>query len=101
MSSVSLTRLGALAAVLSGALWVVSELLYLIPSLRENTPEVATSGSYLFQNTLLLGGLVGLYARHLENLGVLGMAGFLVAFVGTALAVGSMWTSTFAIPAVA
>jgi hypothetical protein len=94
--------------LISGVLWVVAELLFLIPSLREQSAEVAASGASLFQSTLfllggvlLLGGLVGLYARHLENLGTLGMVGFLVAFVGTALVVGSLWTSTFAIPAVA
>ncbi len=108
MSSSSIIRLGGLAAVLSGVLLIVAELLYLIPSLRETTAEAALSGSYLFQSTLfllggvlLLGGLLGLYARHLENLGTLGMVGFLVAFVGTALAVGSLWTGTFAVPGVA
>ncbi len=108
MSSVGLIRLGALAAVLSGILWIVGELLYLIPGLREFTAEAATSGSYLFQSALfllggvlLLGALVGLYARHSETLGTLGRTGFLIALVGTALAVGSLWTSAFAIPAIA
>lgn len=104
----SIIRLGALSAVISGVLWVVAELLYLIPSLREATAEVYASGSHLFQTmlfllggVLLLGGLIGLYARHSENLSTLGMAGFLIAFVGTALAVGSLWSETFTVPAVA
>lgn len=107
MSSLALIRWGALAAVLSGALWIVGELLYLIPSLRETNAPLAAPGAYFFQSllflvggVLLLGGLLGLYAKHLGAWGTLGTAGFLVAFVGTALAVGSLWSNTIIIPAV-
>ena len=40
---------------------------------------------------LLLLGLVGLFARQAEATGTLGLAGFLVAFLGTMLMAGDMW----------
>lgn len=109
MSSSKLIRLGGLSAVLAGALLVISELLYLVVGLEATlSAETAASGSYIFQSVLfllaavlLLGGLVGLYASQSENLGTLGLAGFLVAFVGTALTVGAFWDSTFVPPALA
>lgn len=47
---------------------------------------------------LLLLGLVGLFARQAEATGTLGLAGFLVAFLGTMLMAGDMWLEAFAVP---
>ncbi len=49
----------------------------------------------------MLGGLVGLYARQAEEAGLLGVVGFLVAFVGTALMVGAVWSQAFYTPGLA
>lgn len=107
MSS-KLIRLGGMAAVLSGALLIVSELLYLVVGIGQPSAEAASSGSFVVQGllflgagVLLLGGLIGLYASHLEDMGTLGLAGFLVALVGTALTVGALWDSAFVLPALA
>ncbi len=101
-------RLGWLAAILSGVLLIVSELLYFVTGLGGLSAEMAASGSFVFQSVLfllagvlLLGGLLGLYAGHSEDLGILGVAGFLVAFVGTTLAVGSLWKEAFLTPTIA
>lgn len=107
MSS-KLIQLGGMAAVLSGALLIFSELLYLIVGLGQPSAEAASSGPFVAQGllflsagVLLLGGLIGLYPRHLEDVGTLGLAGFLIAFVGTALTTGALWDSAFVLPALA
>ncbi len=49
-----------------------------------------------------LGGLVAIYVRQAEAAGALGLVGFGVAFLGTALSVGVAWTPTvFAVPSLA
>ncbi len=93
MSTANVIRWGGLALMLGGigfavhlithppgetapyafyALWVPSHLLGGIASL------------------LIALGLVGLYLRQSENVGVLGLIGFVLAFVGTTLAAGAL-----------
>jgi hypothetical protein len=108
MSSSNLVRLGGLAAIAGGALFVAAELLGL-PTLNEETfSETVTTTSYAVQQLLfLLGvvfvllGLVGLYVRQSEAAGALGLVGFLVAFAGTVLVAGFIWASAFIAPALA
>jgi hypothetical protein len=50
---------------------------------------------------LLLIGIVGLYAGQAEVAGLLGLAGFLVIFVGTTLRSGLRWFNAFALPSAA
>lgn len=107
MSSSNLIRLGGLAAVVGGVLFVLAELLYLVVGMSPSA-ENFSSGSaivqgvlFLLGGVLLLGGLLGLYTARSENLGTLGLVGFLVAFVGTALTVGNFWDSAFTVPALA
>ncbi|MCA1718134.1 MAG: hypothetical protein LC781_15380 [Actinobacteria bacterium] len=71
-------------------------------------PEIAATGAYLadggmrvLAGVLLLLGLVGLYARQSEATGALGLVAFLVAFVGTALILGTWWTNAFVAPSLA
>jgi hypothetical protein len=47
---------------------------------------------------LLLVGLVGLYVRQSEASGILGLVGFAVAFLGTALVLGAVWAQLFVAP---
>ena len=44
---------------------------------------------YMLGSVLLLGGLVAVYVYQSEEAGLLGVLGFVVAFLGTALAVGA------------
>jgi drug/metabolite transporter (DMT)-like permease len=107
MSSSNLIRWAGLAAILAGVLLVVADLLNLAIGFDDDEPfsESATTGIYALQSwanllgaVLLLIGLVGLYARQSETAGPLGLAGFLVAFLGTALVTGLIWASLFIVP---
>ncbi len=106
MQSSSLMRLAGLAAVLSGASSVIGDLLSLIVDL-ESTESAATAPYvivfllYLLGAVLLLLGLVGLYTSQSEAAGVLGLLGFLVAFLGTALVSGALWFELFITPSLA
>src|SRR5215210_5144576 len=56
---------------------------------------------FLLGMVLILFGLFGLYASQSEAAGTLGLVGFLVAFLGTALAAGASWAQTFIAPLLA
>ena len=106
MNSLNLARiLGGLAAILGGLLFVVAAIVGLSLVDLETLAVAAATGSYilftilsLLGAILVLGGLVRLYARQSEQAGSLGLLGFLVAFLGTALAVGAFWAVTFTEP---
>ena len=110
MSS-KLARAGGIAAVLAGALLLVADLWSLVQELlggSERFSEVAAttawtvmSAMYMVGVLLLLVALAGLYARQSEAAGVLGVAGFFAALVGTGLLVGMMWALTFVAPSAA
>ncbi len=106
MASSDLIRLAGLAALVSGVLSVIGDLLALVVDVEN--PESATTTSYalvfwlyLLGGVLLLLGLVGLYVRQSEAAGVLGLVGFLTAFLGTALVSGAVWFELFITPSLA
>jgi hypothetical protein len=106
MSSSNLIRLAGLAALSSGVLAVVVALLRLVVDIED--PVTATTASYaivfllyLLSAALLLLGLVGLYTSQSQAAGILGLVGFLVAFLGTVLAAGALWSELFITPALA
>lgn len=108
MSSSNLIRLSRLAAVLGGVLFLVGEVLSFTTETAHSTEDLsewATTTPWLFTWALfLLGGvllqigLVGLYVRQSEAAGIYGLVGFVVAFLGTALAVGAIWSQLFIVP---
>lgn len=107
MSS-NLIRWGGLAAMLAGVLLIAADLLSLTISPKFPSVESLTSGPYAVQSVLklvaaalLLLGLFMLYARQAKAAGTLGLAGFLVAFAGTALMVGAFWATAFFAPTLA
>lgn len=107
MSS-NLIRWGGLAAMLVGALFVAADLLSLSISPKFPSSVSLTSEPYAIQSVLklvaavlLLLGLSGLHTRQAEAAGPLGTAGFLAAFSGTALVVGSFWATASFAPAMA
>jgi hypothetical protein len=105
--------MSGLAAVLAGVAFIFAELLTPLVA-AEGFREAAFSLSgvastnvffiqsllTLFGGALLLGGLVGLYARQSEDAGKLGTIGFLFAFVGTVLITGDFYANTFVTPLV-
>jgi hypothetical protein len=114
MTAPALIRWGALSAILAGLLWVIAELwLLLVEGLGIGTEPfsqmaardyfVATMGLGLLSTVLLLFSLVGFNLHQSEEAtgGVLRGLGFVVAFFGTAMTVGSLWSLLFVGPAVA
>ena len=94
----SLVRWGALAALVSGVLWIVGGLLHL--AYPQDPPGALGHflnylGTAIFSGAYLgmLGGLVGLHARQVGLYGRLGTAGFFLAFAGAALAFVGQATS--------
>jgi hypothetical protein len=99
VSSSNLIRSAGLAAVVAGVLFIIVDLvgLFVFGFGQRFTEAIISSGLLLFRSAvaplagaLVLLGLVGLYARQSEATGIPGLVGFLVAFVGTALAQGSI-----------
>ena len=109
MNGPNLARIGGgLAAVLGGLLTVVAGVVGWLVVDFENFAVAAATGTYilfallsLLGAILVLGGLVGLYARQSEQAGSLGLVGFLVTFLGMALVVGASWEALFTEPALA
>ena len=109
MSFSNLLRWSGPAAMVGGALFVISELLDLYNFSGavddENFSEVAATAPWvaeallnLLGTVLLLFGLFGLYTRQSEAAAHLGLVGFLVAFLGTALVAGVSWGDVFVVP---
>ena len=112
MPTFRLLRCSGLALVLAAVLFVAAEILafFLIVEQGDSYDfrRIATTGTFflqsfltLFAGALLAGGLVGFYARQSEAAGRLGLAGFVLAFFGTILLVGSSYATTLVAPMVA
>ena len=106
MQSSNLIRWAGLAAVLSCVSSVMGDLLSLVVDLESaesaaTTPYMLVFLLYLLGTVLLLLGLVGLYSSQSEPAGFLGLLGFLVAFLGTALVSGALWFELFITPSLA
>ena len=108
MSSSNLIRWGGPTTMLGGALLTIANLMSPFIVDFDNLSGSTATGAYAFHHALLmlatlllLGGMPGLQARQSEAAGRLGWAGFLVAFVGTALLMAHFWGQAFIAPAVA
>ena len=101
-----LVRLGGVSAVLSALLGVLSLILYLIVGGGGSLSEAATSATFFIPSgaqllamlLLPLFGLVALYVRQAE---ALGLAGFFLALIGTTLAASALWSQVFVVPRLA
>ena len=98
--------MAGLAALGSGVLGVMGDLLALVVDL--DSPLSATTAHYaivflvyLISAALLVVGLLGLYISQSQAEGTLGLAGFLLAFLGTVLLAGAFWFELFVTPALA
>jgi hypothetical protein len=108
MSPTRLLRLAGLVSVAAGVLLVVTQLLFSLslvvvdggdPVRHARSPLIGVNALLtLLAVSLLLLGLVGLYARQAAASGTLGLVGFLVAFLGTILLAGVWWLEAFAVP---
>jgi len=103
MKSSDLIRWGGLAAATAGALFIVINLTALLSSGfgQGSLGLLVRNVISPVGGTLLVLGLVGLYARQLEAAGVDGLLGFLFALFGTGLALaGNAWANLLAYSAV-
>jgi hypothetical protein len=96
MSSSTLIRCSGLAAILGGALLVITDLgLALIlggsATYTGTTAEQTASVLFLIGKILIVVALVGLYLYQMEAAGRFGLFALLTALVGTSLMVGSDW----------
>jgi hypothetical protein len=89
MSSSSLVRWGLWGALLAATAWTASGIVAFVFGVAPFGP-VGSLSWYLIESSDaiaeagMLMALVGLHVRQVANYGRLGMAGFIVAFVGTA-----------------
>ena len=91
--------------IAAGLLAVATLVLFAITVGSGTISEAATSPSFyaptvaaLSSTVLLVIGLVGLFIRQAGELRTLGLVGFIVGLVGTALAAGGQWTYVFVLP---
>jgi hypothetical protein len=86
--SSKLIRWGGLAALVAAALFVIADfvILFFAVGQASNAGLLFRSAVAVGAGVLLLLGLVGLYAHQSEATGILGLAAFLAAFIGLALA---------------
>lgn len=108
MSSSNLIRWSGLAALVGGVLWVILPVVFLISfgDQPESVKAVTSTWTIVFALDLLASvliflGLVGLYARQVEETGVLGLIAFLIAFTGTAMMFSESWVLNFVVPVLA
>ena len=110
MSAGTLLRLCGLAAIVAAGLIILSEILAMGTDIMNMAAMARMPLSpawiplnllQLFGVILLLLALVGFYARQAAVAGGLGLVGFLVAFLGTAMFAGTGWSNAFTPPVVA
>jgi hypothetical protein len=93
--------------MIAAALIVVSQGLNLALGLAmgaqsaDSVVHTAKYGLALFALYALLLALTGLYLRQADHAGRLGLAGYLVAFLGTLLVAGDWWFESFIAPRIA
>ena len=102
MYASALIRWSGLAAVVAGVVLIIVELMELFTVDSEHLRAASDTGAFaiwaglsLLTFLLLPLGLIGIYSHQLEAAGILGLAGFLVAFLGTVLSAGAAWTLFF------
>src|SRR5262249_9633047 len=107
MRSHRLIRWSGLASILSGVLFALFFLLHPGGGDPASANAVLTS-PYAVEHTLgvsamvlMLFGLIGLYVRQMAASARLGLIGFVVAFIGTALLVGVVFFDAYFVPIIA
>ena len=103
MSASKVIRWAGLAAVIAGALTIVTQILH-----PANDPSEVGTGSWAIAHYLFLGyfvfallGLTGIYAKQVEQAGVLGLVGFLALFVALPLSTPLVFLEAAILPVLA
>jgi hypothetical protein len=98
MSTVVVWRLAGVAAMLGGALYVLFDALSLRDVGGIPPEDVARFAILAFSSAFSLVGLVGVYGIQAREAGILGLAGFLAAFVGGLMTFGVGWSGVMVVP---
>ena len=107
MSLQALSRLVGPVSVVAAALIIVSQIVNLglglaLGAQSANSPvHTLKYGLALLAMYALLLALTGLYLRQADATGKLGLAGYLLAFLGTLLIAGDWWFESFIAPQIA
>ena len=103
MSSSNVIRWAGLSAVVAGVLTIVTQLVH-----PANDPSSVANSAWAIAHYLLLGssvfgllGISGIYARQVEESGLLGFVGFLVLYVSLALSAGFAFLESSVLPLLA
>src|SRR5215472_11604445 len=104
MSFAKLIHPAGLVSVFAGALIALAEILH--PAGEDlvavHSPLWATAHMVWWLGVILLQfGLIGLYARHAEQVGWLGLIGFVLTFFGADLTAGILFLQSSAVPMIA
>jgi len=103
MTRDSLLRLGGLAAMAAGVLFVVIQPLHPSETLASVTTSTWALVHYatLAMTVLFVAGIAGVYARQVEETGWLGFAGFALLALGLAITAGFAFVEAFIQPLLA
>ena len=103
MSGSNLIRWAGLSAVVAGVLSVVAPIIHPL-----DVPSSVATSSWAIAHYLILGGsiftllgITGIYARQVEEAGLLGLVGFLMFFVALALITGVALLEAIVMPLLA
>lgn len=100
-----LTRWAGLALLLAGVLIAVPVVLHpdetADPSALLTNSWLIIHSIFIVGNVLSILGLMGLYARHAQALGRIGLMGFILITMGSALFVGVLMIDSYVVPALA
>ena len=103
MSASKVIRWAGLSAVVAGVLFVVQTIIH-----PPDDPSSVVTSLWAISHYLLLGyfvfgllGISGIYARQVEEAGLLGLVGFLMFFVWLALSTGFIFIEAFILPPLA
>ena len=105
MTRTQLFRIAEYAGITSAVLAIVGLIGFIVVVGSQSISDGAGSPAFLVPAGAALGStvaiglaLVGLFARQEARLSRIGVAGFVIALVGTMLAAGAQWTYMFVVP---
>ena len=84
ITTTTLTRMAAAAAITAGALFIAVQVAHpaITPEFVQGTQWKVREGMKVAMATLALGGITGMYLRQVRQIGVLGLAGYLLFSLG-------------------
>lgn len=103
MTSSNLIRWAGLSLVVAGVLLVVDPIIHPADEPASLVTSLWAIAHYLALGSLIFGllGIFGLYARQVEEAGLLGLVGFLMLFVALMLFAGLTFFEAFILPVLA